>query len=127
MAVCTGVDLLVILEGKSETPPVKEMREKLTVEDIQKEYGEDGTVYLWNKNLQSFPRRIRGGIVWIEAEGVIAVVIDHRNSVLAYVMVLHPARRKGEKLVVDMRMNGFFSGHCCWVSTTSSGPEISTP
>ena len=88
-------------------PVVKVMREKLTVEDIKKAYGEVN-VYLWNKNLQSLPRRVRGGIVWIEGLGVIAVVIDHRYGVKAYVMVLHPAKCKGEKLVVDMRMKGCF-------------------
>ena len=106
-SVWQGEDLLVVCVGQAEMPVAKVMRKKLTVEDIKEAYG-DVNVYLWNKNLQSFPRRVRGGIIYIEAEGVIAVVIDHRYGVLAYVMVLHPVKRKGEKLVVDMRMKGCF-------------------
>ena len=71
-----GEDLLVVCVGQAEMPVAKVMREKLTVDNIKNSYG-DVNVYLWNKNLQSFPRRVKSGIVWIEALGVIAVVIDH--------------------------------------------------
>ena len=103
-----GEDLLVVLVGEEETPVATAMKEKLKVVDLKEAYGDKATVYLWNKNLQSLPRRNTGGIVWIEALEVVAVVIDHRYGVSAYVMVLHPKAQFRKKLVVDMRGQGCF-------------------
>ena len=75
---CKGEDLLVVLVGQDKTPVAKAMKQKLTVADLKQDYAEDAIVFLWNKNLQSFPRRLSGGIVWMKSlAGVIAVVIDH--------------------------------------------------
>ena len=76
---CKGEDLLVVLVGQDKTPVAKVIKQKLTVADLKQDYGEDAIVYLWNsKNLQSFPRRLSGGIIWIPSLAIIAVVIiDH--------------------------------------------------
>ena len=98
-----GADLLVVLVGLEERPVAKAMTEKLKVVDLKEVYGDKATVYLWNKNVHSFPRRITGGIVWIEAVQAVAAVIDHRHGVLAYVMVLHPKDRFGDFQHIDIQ------------------------
>ena len=75
---CKGEDLLVVLFGQDKTPVAKVIKQKLTVVDLKQDYGEGATVYLWNKNLQSFPRRLSEGNIWIPSLAIIAVVIiDH--------------------------------------------------
>ena len=82
---CKREDLLVILVGLDKTPAPKVMKHKLTVADLKQDYGEGATVYLWNKNLQSFPRRLSEGNIWIPSLAIIAVVIDHHHGVHAYI------------------------------------------
>ena len=103
-----GDDLLVTLVGCDKIPVAIVMKEKLTARKLQEEYGTDDPIYLWNKNLQRVPRRVRGGIIWLPALQVVACVMDHRHGVKACVMVLHPRSRKDKKLVVDMRQEGCF-------------------
>ena len=105
---CKGEDLLVVLVGHDKIPVAKVMKKKLKVADLKDQYGERAIVFLWNKNLQSFPRRLSGGILWIEGLSVIAVLLDHRHGVLSYIMVLYPCSRMGEKMVFDMRSQGCF-------------------
>ena len=71
---CKGEDLLVVLVGQDKIPVAKVMKKKLKVTDLKHDYGENATVFLWNKNLQSFPRRLSGGILWIQGLSIIAVL-----------------------------------------------------
>ena len=57
---CKGEDLLVLLNDCDKRWVAKVTREKMTVTKLQKDYGENSTVYLWNKNLQAFPNRLSG-------------------------------------------------------------------
>ena len=50
---CKGEDLLVVLVGSDKRPVAKVMREKRTVRQLEEEYCQGTTIYLWNKNLQT--------------------------------------------------------------------------
>ena len=99
---CKGEDLLVVLVGQDKTPVAKVMKQKVTVAHLRQDYGEDAIVFLWNKNLQSFPRRLSGGILWLNSLAVVGVVIDHQHGINAYSMILYPSTKFGENIVVDM-------------------------
>ena len=63
-----GWDLIVWLDGKDETPKEYKMLHKMTVPDLDREFGKDqpdgkARAYLGNKNLQSLPRLSTGAVV----------------------------------------------------------------
>jgi hypothetical protein len=80
-----GRDLIVWLDGKEETPKEYKMLHKMTVPDLNREFGKglpDGKarVYLGNTNLQSLPRLSIGAVVWLKKQQVIGVTMRSRGS-----------------------------------------------
>jgi hypothetical protein len=76
---------------------------------LKEDYGEDAIVYLCSKNLQIFPRRLRGAIIWLPSEGIIGAVIESTGKA-AFVKTLHPKARKDEEIVLEdmTRIEGHF-------------------
>ena len=61
----SGTHLLIHLVGDDTVPKATTMTEKWSIVEVKKKFGEDTIVYLWNKNLQNLPCRVRGGLIWL--------------------------------------------------------------
>ena len=72
----TGTDLLIHLVGDNDVPTATVMTEKWTIQDLQEELGKSTVVYLWNKNLQNLPYRIRGGLFWLPLLEIIGYIVE---------------------------------------------------
>jgi hypothetical protein len=99
-----GSDLIIFLEGPDKTPATKEVRERKKEEDLRRDFGgDDAIVFVKNKNLQKFPPYMRGAILWTQLSStlsIIAIVIK-ANGHQAFVEILFPLPRKGEKLLIE--------------------------
>jgi hypothetical protein len=113
-----GEDVIVYLDANDCPIPVV-TKCKLTVAQLKAAYGE-ATVYLSNKNLQTFRRRMRGAIVWLPSMGIIAAVIES-NGRSAGVRTLHPRNRKDEEHVLNDITT--IEGHYLQLVTDGSGAD----
>jgi hypothetical protein len=103
-----GSDLLIFLDGTDQVPVSMEMLEKWTAKDVEKQFGRNTVVYLWNKNLQNLPHRIRGGIIWLPGMKMIAAVIQAQGC-CALVSVLFPLSRRGNEVEIkNLRIDGCY-------------------
>jgi hypothetical protein len=110
-----GKDLKVVVVGDDHTPEAVFMEKREALDELKSMHGDDAIIYLHNKNLQLFTKRLRGAIVWVERLRVVAAVIESPES-KALVRILHPKSQKGETVVIDLRVEGCFLqlvlGHC---------------
>jgi hypothetical protein len=104
-----GSDLIVYLEGDDKTPEAVEVMDRCTEAGLRSKFGgADAVVFIKNKNLQELPIYLRGAILWLAVMKVISVVIK-ANGEHAYVEILFPASRKGEKLTIaTKRLEGAY-------------------
>jgi hypothetical protein len=92
-----GVDLLIYLKGDHDHKPKSfEMTKKMTVEQVKAELGETTTVFLANKNLQKYPKGLRGSLIWVPLLAVVGYVVCSTN-VSAVLSVLYPYSKKGKR------------------------------
>jgi hypothetical protein len=91
----SGEDVFVKLDADENPIPVK-VKSQWTVPQLKSEFGEHATVYLCNKNLQAFPKKLRRVIVWLPSLDIIAAVIESSGR-SAHVRTLHPRARAGEE------------------------------
>jgi hypothetical protein len=95
-----GEDVFVRLDADENPVPVKIKSQKWTVPQVKSLFGEHATVYLCNKNLQTFPKKLRGSIMWLPSMKIVAAVIESSGR-SAYVSTLHPTARAGEEHFLD--------------------------
>jgi hypothetical protein len=98
--VSNGTDIKVVVKGDEQIPVEVKMKKKETEADLKAMHGNDAIIYLGNKNLQSFPRRLRGAIIWLKSSKIVAAVVEASVS-QAYVKILHPRKKQGEKIFVE--------------------------
>jgi hypothetical protein len=99
-----GSDLIVYLKGPAKTPVAVDVKERQSEADLRKSFGgDDAVVFLKNKNLQDFRRHYQGALVWTwmsPEESIIAVTI-RASGEQAFVEILCPEERKGERVLLD--------------------------
>jgi hypothetical protein len=96
-----GDDLVVYLESLDAIPKTFVMKQRMNDVDLKAEFGESATVFLANKNLQSYPKGMRGSLIWVPFLAVIATMI-YSTGVEAVVSVLYPTSKKGKKSIIDL-------------------------
>jgi hypothetical protein len=97
--------LIVFFEKHDATPKPFVMKERMNLAQLQAEFGESSTVFVANKNLQCYPKGMRGALIWVPLLAVIATMI-YSNGVEAVVSVLYPTHKKGKKALLDLTVVG---------------------
>ena len=104
----SGVDLLVYVTGPYQYPVEATMMERLTVEELKNNFGEDAIVFVQNKNLQDFPRKLRGSLLWVAHMKIVGKIIVSKGAG-AIIVIMFPNTRKGEEVAIpDLRVSGGF-------------------
>jgi hypothetical protein len=103
-----GEDVMVILDEEENPKPVT-IKSKMALSKLKAEYGDNATIYLCNKNLQIFPRRLSGALIWLPSKEIIGAVIESRGK-SAFVRILHPKDRKDQEILLEdmTRIEGHF-------------------
>ena len=104
----TGTDLLIHLVGDDAMPKATTMTEKWSIERVKKKFGNHTVVYLWNKNLQNLPHRVRGGLIWLPQANIIGYIMDSIGF-RARVCILFPLSKRGDEAPIeDLRTDGCY-------------------
>jgi hypothetical protein len=103
-----GRDIKIVLAGPDQMPEEVLMEKKETVDELKAMHGGDAIVYLGNNNLHLFPRRLKGAIMWVKCHRIVGAVIQASHT-KAFLLVIHPKSREGEKLFIDdLRIHGCY-------------------
>lgn len=98
-----GVDLFIYLDGDHhQDPKCYEMKEKMTPEQVHAELGESTTVFVVNKNLQNYPKGLRGSLMWIPVFAHVGYVL-YSSDFTAVLSNIYPLSPKGKRVEIDMR------------------------
>lgn len=100
-------DILVI--GSEDHAPIKrlKMEERWHKTKVIKEYA-GMKLFMANKNLHKLEYRMNGAIVWLEGNGIIAMIIAAQGA-KAYVEQLYPAPKKQKsRFQVTLAQYGFY-------------------
>ena len=104
----TGTDMLIHLVGDDAMPKATTMTEKWSIERVKKKFGNHTVVYLWNKNLQNLPHRVRGGLFWLPQANIIRYVVES-IGVRARVCILFPLSKRGDEAhIEDLRTDACY-------------------
>jgi ribosomal protein L25 (general stress protein Ctc) len=103
-----GTDIMIVVKGDEQIPVEVLLKKKQTEAELKTMHGNDAIVYLGNKNLQSLPRRLKGAIIWLKSNSIVAAVVEASDS-KAYVKILHPKKDYGKTMLVEnLRQEGCF-------------------
>ena len=103
-----GSDLLIHLVGNDAMPEATIMLEKWSMQDVKNEFGEDTNVYLWNKNLQNLPSRVRGGLIYLPKSKIVGFIVQSEGY-RALVSILFPLSKRGVEVpITDLRTDGYY-------------------
>ena len=103
-----GSDLLIHLVGDDAVPKAITMSKKWSIQDVKHEFGEDTIVYLWNKNLQNLPCRVRGGLIYLPKPKIVGFIVQSEGY-RALVSILFPLSKRGDDVPLnDLRTDGCY-------------------